>query len=287
MLAASRMSGPAHASGFELASWYFFRLSGAMLLVLALGHIFITHYLNVPSLTNFSFVAQRYSGPLWRTFDWLLLVLALLHGLNGLRVVINDYIHPAGWRLFAQSVNFTLATIFIGLGSVTIFTFDPRHTANVRDLTFCHVIDGFLVLIAAVTYIGIIAGIVWLVRQFARGGPLFFYSGSSGQYAWALHRITGLGILAFLLIHIIDIMLLGLGSRIYNCTVSFYSNWIVLPMEIFLVLAVLYHSFNGIRLILVDFWHEGVYRQKEMWYAVVVLSILALLPSVYVILSQG
>ncbi len=272
-------------SGFEMTSWYFFRLSGVLLIVLALGHIFITHYLNAPSFTTFDFVAARWVGPLWRTFDWLLLVLALLHGLNGLRVVIDDYVHPAGWRILAQSVNASLAIIFIGLGSVTIFTFDPVQTLAVTDLTACHVMDGLLVAIAIITYLVVAGIIVWVGSSLARGG-LPVYLGDAGQWAWVLHRITGLGVVFFLLLHIIDIMFLGLGPTVYDCTVSFYATPVLIPMEIALVAALVYHAVNGVRIILVNFWAGGTRHELQLFYAVLILSVLMVAPSVYVLIAE-
>ena len=59
--------------GADRLVWYFMRLSGALLIILAGGHIVITHYLNVPSETTFAFVTDRWANPYWRTFDWLLL----------------------------------------------------------------------------------------------------------------------------------------------------------------------------------------------------------------------
>ncbi len=273
-------------SGFELTSWYFFRLSGALLLVLALGHILIMHYLNVPSTTDFRFVAQRYQGPIWRTFDWLLLVLAMLHGLNGLRVVVDDYVRPRDWRLFTQSVVATIAIIWIGLGSVVIFSFDPRHTANVQNTAISTLIEVFLIAVAVGFYLGVIAGVVWLARTLLRG-EVPIYAGDVGQYAWVLHRATGLGVLFFLLIHVIDIMLIGLGPKVYDTTVAFYANPFLVPMEIALVLALLYHSINGIRIMVVNFWESGAYREREMFYAALALSVLLVLPSVYVLISKS
>ena len=73
----SRAGYSTGSAGSDQLSWYFFRLSGALLIGLALGHLFITHYLHVPAETDFDFVAERYANPLWRTFDWLLLMMAL------------------------------------------------------------------------------------------------------------------------------------------------------------------------------------------------------------------
>src|SRR3712207_1150084 len=85
--------------GADRIVWYFLRVSGVLLILLAGGHLLITHYLNVPSETTFSFVAARWANPLWRTFDWLLLMAALWHGVLGLRYSVTDYLRRPGWRV--------------------------------------------------------------------------------------------------------------------------------------------------------------------------------------------
>src|SRR5579884_4198220 len=84
-------------NNFELYSWYFFRISGLLLIFLAVVHVVIMHVINQVSDINFQFVANRWASPFWRFFDWLLLTLALLHGLNGARIAIDDYIQARGW----------------------------------------------------------------------------------------------------------------------------------------------------------------------------------------------
>ena len=98
----------ASSSGDRLA-WYFFRLSGVVLIVLALGHMFITHYANVPTETTFEFVSNRWANPLWRSFDWMLLLMALWHGILGVRVVIADYVRKPGRQTLVTSAFSTLA----------------------------------------------------------------------------------------------------------------------------------------------------------------------------------
>lgn len=114
--------------GFELFSWYFFRISGVLLIFLALIHLAIMHVSNDVSQTVYDFVATRYSNPFWRVYDLLLLTLALLHGLNGLRIAIDDYVRPRGWRLLAQSTVWTIALAWWLMGMMTIITFQPGHT---------------------------------------------------------------------------------------------------------------------------------------------------------------
>ena len=102
------------------------RLSGILLLFLAVGHVLIMHVLDTGvDRVNFNFVAERWSSPFWRTWDWMMLALALLHGINGVRVIIQDYVRRPGWRL-AWNWSFAVVgfTLFV-LGTIIVFTFDP------------------------------------------------------------------------------------------------------------------------------------------------------------------
>ncbi len=118
--------GPRPAGGgFETFSWYFFRISGILLIVLVIAHLIIMHATNDVSCTTYQFVTARYSNPLWRLFDWLLLTLALTHGMNGLRIVVDDYVRVARTRLFLMAAIATLLVIFFMLGTITLITFQP------------------------------------------------------------------------------------------------------------------------------------------------------------------
>ncbi|HEV2582295.1 MAG TPA: succinate dehydrogenase, hydrophobic membrane anchor protein [Ktedonobacteraceae bacterium] len=111
--------------GFETFSWYFFRVSGIGLIFLALIHVFLNHVSTDVSCTSYQLVAIRYSDPFWRVYDWLLLTLALLHGMNGLRIIIDDYVQNRGMRLTLQSTIGLLTLVFFLLGTVTLITFQP------------------------------------------------------------------------------------------------------------------------------------------------------------------
>ena len=112
--------------GFETFSWYFFRVSGVLLIFLVIIHLIIMHVTTDVSQTTYSFVTGRYSNPLWRLYDWLLLTLSLLHGMNGLRIVIDDYVRGRGARLTMLSLAGTLTIVFFMLGTITLITF-PTH----------------------------------------------------------------------------------------------------------------------------------------------------------------
>jgi len=119
------------ASGRERFWWYFMRLSGLALVFLALGHMFIMHVL--VELThqevNFAFVQSRWGTPFWRIYDLLLLVLAFVHGANGTRVVIGDYVaHPTARRLLV-GILLVISVIWLVLGMAVIAFFDPDAAA--------------------------------------------------------------------------------------------------------------------------------------------------------------
>ena len=273
--------------GAERLIWYFMRVSGALLIVLTGGHLFITHYLNVPSETTFSFVAARWANPYWRTFDWLLLMLALWHGVLGLRYSVQDYLRSPAARTAGLAVMWALGIVFFALGTVTIFAFDAAAAeANTGPLSdamwIAEAIGLSLYVFAIVTYasIGLLA--IWLIRALFRG-QMPVYTGGPGQYAWVLHRATGIGILFFLLVHIIDISLIGLGSNLYDHSVEYYSRPLLIPMEILLVGAVIYHTLNGIRVMTIDFTSGGYRWEKVSFAIVLILSILLTLPSAWII----
>ena len=115
-------------TSWETFSWYFFRISGVGLVFLALIHVFLMHIANDVSATNYNYIAERYANPFWRVYDLLLLTLALFHGLNGLRIVCDDYIKARGTRLAVLSGLFLVALTFWLMGTMTIITFQPGHT---------------------------------------------------------------------------------------------------------------------------------------------------------------
>lgn len=116
--------------GFELWSWLFMRISGIVLLFLAVGHVLIMHVLETGvERVDFDFVAARWENPLWRTWDWAMLSLALLHGINGMRVIIQDYARRPGWRVFWNSLFSVVGFGLFVLGTIIVFTFDASDFA--------------------------------------------------------------------------------------------------------------------------------------------------------------
>lgn len=112
-------------SNFELSTWFFMRVSGIVLIFMALGHMFIMHILNDVAEINYAFVAERYATPFWRTYDLIMLFLAWLHGVNGARVLIVDYVQAQGWRMVSLSTLYIIGLALLLLGALVILTFQP------------------------------------------------------------------------------------------------------------------------------------------------------------------
>ncbi|MFD7919162.1 succinate dehydrogenase hydrophobic membrane anchor subunit [Streptomyces sp. NPDC059740] len=114
-------------TNFELYGWLFMRLSGIVLVVLVLGHLLIQLVLDGGvSKVGFAFVAGRWANPFWQIWDLGMLWLAMLHGANGLRTVINDYAQRDNTRFWLKMLLYTATVFTVLLGTLVIFTFDPN-----------------------------------------------------------------------------------------------------------------------------------------------------------------
>ena len=107
----------------EAWSWLFMRVSGLALVFLALVHFALTHIVTDVADTGSGFVDERWANPLWRLFDWALLTLALFHGLNGLRWIIDDYVRSSRRRAVVKSTLYALSLSLFAYGSLTILTY--------------------------------------------------------------------------------------------------------------------------------------------------------------------
>lgn len=109
------------------------------------------------------------------------------------------------------------------------------------------------------------------------------YQGREGQWAFILHRLTGLGTLLFLVIHILDTSTVYFAPSIYEHAIEIYQSTPFMIGEIGLVFAVLFHGVNGLRVALFDLfpnlWVE--HTQKQSFYATLVVSVLMWLPAAF------
>ena len=109
----------------ERYAFLFMRLTGSGLLILAVGHMLIQHVLNSSGNLTIQFVAGQWNSWGWKTYDMLLLVFAITHGFNGLRGILEDYIHSDSTMLWVKRFLVVLAIITIIWAGIAISTFDP------------------------------------------------------------------------------------------------------------------------------------------------------------------
>jgi succinate dehydrogenase / fumarate reductase cytochrome b subunit len=122
------------------------------------------------------------------------------------------------------------------------------------------------------------------------------YGGGIGQWSWLVHRVTGLGILLFLIVHIIDTFLVVAYPAEYDFTVSIYGGtfagvyywplrWGFRISELALIACVVFHAVNGVRIVLFDFWPRAVLYQREIFWVVLVVFLGVMLPVSFVVLG--
>ncbi|WP_353115465.1 succinate dehydrogenase hydrophobic membrane anchor subunit [Microbacterium sp.] len=110
----------------EKIGWLFMRFSGVLLIVLIFGHLFINLMVGKGiHAIDFAFVAGKYATPFWQWWDVLMLWLALIHGANGMRTIVNDYVTRPGVRKVLVWALGLAAALLILLGTLVVFTFDP------------------------------------------------------------------------------------------------------------------------------------------------------------------
>ena len=124
----------------ELYGWVFMRASGVILLVLIFGHLFVNLVAGEGvTAIDFGFVAGKWASPFWQVWDLLMLWLAMIHGTNGVRTIINDYAERDHLRLVLKCLLYLAFVIVVVLGTLVIFTFDPCPAGSPADLlpSFC------------------------------------------------------------------------------------------------------------------------------------------------------
>jgi succinate dehydrogenase / fumarate reductase cytochrome b subunit len=112
------------------------------------------------------------------------------------------------------------------------------------------------------------------------------YRGGEGMIAWAFHRISGVAIWAFVVLHIIDIFLVGAAPETYDTLLVIYATPIGIILEWLLGAAVLYHALNGLRIIVMDFWPALTRYHRHMWYLNWIVFAAVGIPVTWVIFGQ-
>jgi succinate dehydrogenase / fumarate reductase membrane anchor subunit len=125
---------------FDRLAWIFMRVSGVVLIGLIFTHLTVNLMQDggVKAI-DFAFVAGKLANPFWQWFDVTLLWLALIHGSNGMRVIIDDYVYRTGMKRVLLVSLLVSTTTLIVLGTLVIFTLDPCPAGSPADLlpSFC------------------------------------------------------------------------------------------------------------------------------------------------------
>jgi succinate dehydrogenase / fumarate reductase, cytochrome b subunit len=112
------------------------------------------------------------------------------------------------------------------------------------------------------------------------------YKGHPGQWSWVFHRITGVAVILFLFMHVVDTALVGWGPEAYDKVVRAYANPIVHLLELGLVIAVWYHSVNGLKITAIDFSPRLVTHIKALSIGSLVVFLLGAIPITVIMLDQ-
>jgi succinate dehydrogenase / fumarate reductase membrane anchor subunit len=121
-----------HRSNFELYSWFFMRISGLILIFMALYHLTWWNLIVGVEHLDSNLVRERWTNPFWRLFNVGLVTFAMLHGLNGLRYSIEDYVRRPGPRVATKAVVYAIVLASLAWGIFALLTFNPAvpaHTA--------------------------------------------------------------------------------------------------------------------------------------------------------------
>jgi succinate dehydrogenase / fumarate reductase cytochrome b subunit len=99
------------------------------------------------------------------------------------------------------------------------------------------------------------------------------YKGKSGQWAFVLHRISGFLVFMFLLLHVVDVSLINIDTKLYNEVHELYGNILLRLFEVGLLAALLFHAMNGLRIVMIDFFPGAIKNEKRMFSIVLFFTI--------------
>jgi succinate dehydrogenase / fumarate reductase membrane anchor subunit len=111
-------------SNFELYAWFFMRISGLILLTIAVFHLLYMHVFVGVANIDYASIAVRWESPFWRIFELLLPIFGLSHGINGTRQVLDDYVQSRGWRVVLRTTIFMTGLILAVMGAYVLLTFE-------------------------------------------------------------------------------------------------------------------------------------------------------------------
>ena len=116
-------------------------------------------------------------------------------------------------------------------------------------------------------------------------GTALRYRGREGMWTWILHRLTGLGVLFFLVIHVVDTGIVIYSPEFYDHALAIYQHPLFRVGELFIFFGVLYHAVNGLRIIAQDFWPYVMQHQRRLAWATAVIVGLAMVPITWIMIA--
>jgi succinate dehydrogenase / fumarate reductase, cytochrome b subunit len=116
-------------------------------------------------------------------------------------------------------------------------------------------------------------------------GAALRYKGREGMWTWILHRATGLGVLLFLIIHVIETGLVIYSPPFYDQALALYRSPLFRVAELLIFFSVLFHAVNGLRIIVQDFWPIVMQRQRRLALVGAVVVVLAMLPITWIMIA--
>ncbi|WP_166986808.1 succinate dehydrogenase hydrophobic membrane anchor subunit [Canibacter zhoujuaniae] len=127
-------------TNWEKWGWIYMRVSGVILVVLIFGHLFYNLVLGDGiKAVDFGFVGGKFANPVWQWWDVAMLWLAIIHGSNGMRTIVNDYVNKPNLAKALKVAIWSAAALLILLGTLVVFTFDPCLPGAPEELvaSFC------------------------------------------------------------------------------------------------------------------------------------------------------
>lgn len=116
-------------------------------------------------------------------------------------------------------------------------------------------------------------------------GTAIRYRGGEGMWTWILHRLTGLGVLFFLIVHVVDTGIVIYSPEFYDHALEIYKHPLFRIGELFIFFGVLYHAINGLRIIVQDFWPYVMQYQRKLAWATAVIVAIAMVPITWIMVA--